>query len=862
MVGMGDINLNLWPTPAAAMTEGGAAVEAIAAASEAVADTQGGVAEVAAQADGWYLTEFMNTMRKVGGFFGYLTSVWSMACLVEALILNRLTIYASTRRHLRLGWQGRLALRIVPIVLFIYQIMSLLRGIRCQSSPDYATMRYGSPGKVMIFDYASSGGPLYRYFVETLSCALQGRNVKTETGMTIFEHSLAFAEAESMIGKSIGLGMFGLPKKNPLSQAETTNGSTSPLELLTRAQVLERMNVTPELLLIVLISCCNSLTSHALEIFGSQSRYRLANTAVWGLCFMFAMCWGLDNGPPVSLETGVLKFPTVCIVSFIPHLLVLLGIITCLVIYGLALTITAFSLQFEENVQPTLRERFTLAHENMQGSNQIQNIRINRHEDFYTSLLRVGYVALTAASEAVFLNEGKAVIARPLTWLEQDRVAEIEATRQSGRAHADPHRRSGDHSPFDLANFLNSESQDSSSEWETGYSRERKMEKPKKGSQTTQSPDEIGGVGAARASLRLWHGVTFFRAIFWLILKWLACGLSRVLDSMGIRFKPQWLKRLVGSRKNRVTSRTVHNDLDFLVLNADGRLEVPQNRDFDVELEIRKMESLMNEHSNWAGPDENRLDEQLYKWWKQGGAWGNQDHSSDYIPPAELDNEDITSVVSMSTNASGSDWEDYGWESRSSDGRRTPTQSDPNPGLSRESTPSQEPLMDLTTLARLLDPHDRESREEARILAAHLRPQEGAGRIITRSQYRQQLERERSRVLFSSRVHNPIPLEPGRPRRKPTAQEESEILERLILACRAAVPISSDSASWESGAIGLGPNGPPCVVCQTSPRSIITWPCRCLCICEDCRVSLAMNNFGSCVTCRQNVGGYMRLWVP
>lgn len=773
-------------------------------------------------------------------------------------------------------------------------------------------MRYGSPGKTMIFDYASRGGPLYRfastlmpwesdheacsavkmtrvpgtttspsipygsfsllwpvfmivclsYFVETLSCALQGRNVKTETGMTIFEHSLAFAEAESMIGKSIGLGMFGLPKKNPLSQATARDGSVSPFELLTRAQVLERMNVTPELLLIILISCCNSLVSHVLDIFGIQSRYRLANTALWGLCFMFAMCWGLDNGPPVSLETGVLKFPTVCIVSFIPHLLVLLGIFTCLAIYGLALTITAFSLQFEENETPTLRERFTLAHENMQGSNQIQSIRINRHEDFYTSLLRVGYVALTAASEAVFLNEGKAVIARPLTWLEQDRVAEIEATRQrTGTNENRPHQ-SNDTSTYDTGGFINFEQRESSSVWESGYGQEKKIEKAKKGNQQLQSPDEIGGVGAARASLRLWHGVTFFRAIFWLIVKWVAYGASCVLDRVGIRRRPRWLKRLVGSRKNRVSSRALNKDLDFLVLNADGRLEVPQTREFDVELEIRKMETLMNEHSGWEGPDENRLDEQLYKWWKQGGSWGNQDHSSDYSPP--VDNDDITSVISMSTNASESDWEDDRWEDVS-DGRRTPTQSNPHPGFSRESTPLQDPLMDLTTFARLLDPHDRESREEARILAAHLRPgADGAesDRIITRSQYRQQLERERSRVLLSSRVHAAISTRSDRPSRKPTTEEESEILERLILASRKEIPTTTDSSSWESGAIGLGPNGPPCVVCQTSPRSIITWPCRCLCICEDCRISLAMNNFGSCVTCRQDVGGYLRLWVP
>lgn len=253
-------------------------------------------------------------------------------------------------------------------------------------------MRYGSPGKQLIFDYSSDGGALYSlssrllgweteeyscsavkmargsgseipygsfsllwptfiilclsHFIETLSCALQGRPVVTETGMSIFEHSLAFAEAESMISKSIGLGFLGLPKQSPLSSAAggTNDSATSVLQLLTRSQVLERMNVTPELLLIATISCLNSLSSHILDIFGKQSRYRLFNTALWGACFMAAMVWGFDSGLPISIETGVLRFPTVCLVGFVPHIMVLCGITICFGIYGLALTITAFSL--------------------------------------------------------------------------------------------------------------------------------------------------------------------------------------------------------------------------------------------------------------------------------------------------------------------------------------------------------------------------------------------------------------------------------------------------------------------------------------------------------------------------------------
>lgn len=691
------------------------------------------------------------------------------------------------------------------------------------------------------------------HFVETLSCALQGRPVMTETGMSIFEHSLAFAEAESMIGKSIGLGMFGLPKQSPLSRGSSTESAASPLQYLSRSQVLDRMNVTPELLIIVLASCCNSLTSHVLDIFGKQSRYRLIHTALWGFCFMAAVLWGLREGPPVSSETGVLKFPTVCIVSFIPHLLVLIGIIICFAIYGLALTITALSLPFEVQ-PPSLRERFMLAHENMQGSNQMRSIRINRHEDFYTTLLRIGYVALTAASEAVFLNEGQAVIARQMTWLERDRIAEIEASR---RRNSSPWIGSGQPGgpPFEAVGLDNFDLPEQSTVWESGYNREKKIDKPKNGSRQVRSQAELAGVGAVRASVRLWHGVTLVRSTFWLIGRWIAYAFSRALDRMGISYRPQWLKRLSGAGTSRRSSQTASQpgSLDFWILTDEGELELPENHEFDVELEMRKREPRRSQF--FEELDERRLDEKLYGWWKAGGSWGNQDHTPDYNPPASDD--DTTSMVSMSTNASESEWEDL-----ASDGRRTPTQSNPFPDFSRESTPAQDSFVDVSTLARLLDPRDRESREEARILAAHLRPGQGPDRIMTRSQYRQQVERDRSRVLLSSRLHQIAATQSNDEKRKLSADEESEVLETLILSRRAELSSTSNPGTWESGATGLGPNGPPCVVCQTSPRSIITWPCRCLCICEDCRVSLAMNNFGSCVTCRQEVGGFMRLWVP
>lgn len=785
-------------------------------------------------------------------------------------------------------------------MLFAGQVLTLLRAIRCQTSTEYPKLRYGQPEKHSAFDYAGEGGLLYNlsssllaweddstscsavsmgrpdkgtgipygsfsllwpffvriclgHFVETLSCALQGKTVSTEAGMSIFEHSLAFAEAESVISQSIGLGLLGFPKSTGKTEGSNTSSSGSAAKMLTRSQVLERLNVTPELLLIALISCCNSLTSNVLDVFGRQSHYRLINTAVWGLCFMSAMIWKFVDSSSSVLgdEPAVFKFPTVCLVGFVPHLLIMFGILICLSIYGMALLFTAFSLPDAEGT--SFREALSLARENMQSSSQIHSLNFNRHEDFYTALVRLGYACLTAASEAVFLNEGKPVFSRSMTWLEEDRLSEMMSSRDTQRfqGRAQPLRILTE-AEEDFNTFKHPQQLD---HWETGYGVEKKLEK-RAGAQSTKPESSFGGVGAFSGPTRAYLGFAFFRSIFFLIAGWLAFGVSRLLECVGIA-TPHWLAILAGNSGKGHGNGDANESrlLDFWILTDEGELRLPQDYEFDVEKEMRKRE-IMNT-DRWGNREERWFEGKLYNWWKAGGSWGNKDASGDYSP-AEDDWDDTTSVVSTSTN------EDSEWESYGSDGRRTPTQGDPHPSKDRHSrsgTPAHETVLDASSLARLLDPKDKESKQEAHILASHLQA-EDEGKIMTRSQFRTQMERERARILTSSRLVRFRPgdgissLEQGE-RKRPTPDEEAEMLENLIISKRqdthASQPQPSESDRSE---------GPQCVVCQCLPRSIIAWPCRCLCICEDCRVSLAMNNFASCVTCRREVHGFVRLWIP
>ena len=83
-----------------------------------------------------------STFKSYWGVMQYVTSRWAFTCFVVALILNRVSVYGASRQRIFLSWNKRLALRLVPIMLFIPQIYQLLSAIRCQTSPDYSLYRH------------------------------------------------------------------------------------------------------------------------------------------------------------------------------------------------------------------------------------------------------------------------------------------------------------------------------------------------------------------------------------------------------------------------------------------------------------------------------------------------------------------------------------------------------------------------------------------------------------------------------------------------------------------------------------------------------------------------------------------------
>jgi len=847
-----------------------------------------------------YLRAFnVQQLRTFTGIFGYLTSRWALCCFAVAIILNRTQVYSATRRQLRPRWEIRLLIRSIAILPLLLQIQNVLRGIHCQTSPNFSLMRYGTADKLTTIDFSQDGGFLHQFssyvllgesdlqscqavdmvsdekeemrphgslsliwpsfktlcfskFVETLSCAVAGSPAATETGMSLFEHSLAFAETESMVGNLIGLGPLSSPRNGSekLLSAVTGTNVTSQTAALSRSTILSRFNTSPEVLLITLISLCNSASSHVLAIFDKQAQYRLFNTGVWGIAFLASFLWAFNSlAIEQILDTGIFRFPTVCVVGFIPHLLIVFGIVLCAMIYLIALILSAISPPPGAHQPETWRDRFRAGYENMQANAQLAHIRINTREDFYTALLRLGLSTLTAASEAVFLNEGRHINLGQMTWLEEERLNELDQARRAGVRPGTFFVTDATDQVASGVAFSDSGSSAlvRSDKWQSGYSKERTTKLLKNHNHAKNSGE---GVGTMQRSSRYMLAFTFHGKIFWLVVGWHLLALDKALKALHIRYRPGWMTHALQSSSpaaapsNDVRNRKTDNRLNFWILSDDGELTIPKDDDYDIESEVRKRmkRSAPEQDSQQREKD---LDTRLYNWFTSDGWWGERDESGDFVPNAIED--DATSVVSTATDVSDAWSADDG----NDDGRQTPTQSNFGRG-SPESKPVDQ-LYNAQDLARLLDPRDPETRREARILARHL----GSEGIVTRSQFNNMQGDPSIRVLTSSR-DRPVSLASKSTAVALSSTEEAEVLEHLIIKFRKEKGLMRRNESQDDVYSG----GPQCVVCQTAPRTIMAWPCRCLSLCEDCRVSLAMNNFGNCVCCRQEVVGFSRLFVP
>ncbi|KAK8010315.1 hypothetical protein PG990_009280 [Apiospora arundinis] len=838
--------------------------------------------------------------KGLGSIISYMTSKWALCCVAMAIVLNRTHIFAASRRRLRLPWPIRLLLRFLPIALFIYQAKDLLQSVQCQTSPDFAEMRWGNSTKSSDLMFAYAGGYLHSvsstlllgaadidscravnmvpqnesvypaelqgslsllwplfgtlclsHFVETISCAVQGRAVAVETGMTLFEHSLAFAEADAAISNQLGWGLFG----SSTSTNVTFQQSSGPNLAISRSMIMRRVNTAPEVLFVAFLSSMGHVTSHILGIFNLQGKFRLVSTGFWALGFMTSIVievYRFSFDDPASM--GLFRFPTVCIIGFIPHVLVFAGILMCSIIYALALTLSALAppAGTEGADRSSFRQRLMNAHNNMQANISFSDIRISWEMDFYTALLRTGFSIITMASEAVYLNEDRGVSLKQHTWLEEQRFRELEKFRMQWTG---PNM--GD-TPYDLGGTISLVPvKDNEVGASSGYARERaaqKLPKSKVGDKRARD-----GVGAAERSSRWLLALEFLINIWRLALRWIALIALKALARIGITTQPGllvWLTRLHNTGKK--DERQPGDASAYGRVGGRSGTSTLRNDDrVDFEARVREGLKAAPETANLS---EEEIEKHLYRSWKLD-LWGTKDTSGDWEPAEDADDWDTTSMIySVAGSETDHDEDRDPWEDEDDsldDGQRTPTQT--SPFASRESTPFDEPLH-MNKLARLLHPQSPEDRQEAHTLAAHL----SSDRAMTRSQYARQQASARARLLTSTSGGR-------RSNQKLTPDEEAELLEQLIVSRRfqrASSQEADQQSQLDQGVentgswAGLGDNGPQCVVCHSAPRTVIVWPCRCLSLCDECRVSLAMNNFDKCVCCRRDVISFSRIYVP
>ncbi|KAI1382364.1 hypothetical protein F4677DRAFT_401751 [Hypoxylon crocopeplum] len=858
--------------------------EMLAQVSEAAADAAN-VLENEDQDPAVLISKFTTDGAKgLGSVFSYATSKWALCCVAMAILLNRTHIFAASRRRLFLTWPIRLFLRFLPIILFAFQAQRLLQSIQCQTSADFAELRWGNASKTsdLMFaepsrylhgfstilllgasDYDSCRAvnmippsnhdfsnelrgslsllwPLFgtlclSHFLETISCAVQGRPVAVETGMTLFEHSLAFAEADAAISNQLGWGLFSSGTTSNVTFQQASGASIA----ISRSMIMKRVNTPPEVLLVAFLSAMSHITSHVLGVFNLQSKYRLISTGFWAMCFMGSIVIEvLDFSIDSPSNMGIFRFPTVCIIGFIPHVMVFAGTLVCFAIYAVALILSALEPPEQWNATGralSFRERLAHAHENMQANISLSEIRISREMDFYTALLRTGFGVITMASEAVYLNEDSGVNLKNRTWLEEDRLRELDSLRTQWAGLGV--------SRYDSVGTIGLVPiKDGQIGASSGYARERaaqKIPKARIGDKRTRD-----GVGATERSSRWLLALEFVMNINKLLLRWCALMLLKILPRLGIRVQPRfllWLSRF--PKRGEKDEKQSAGDRRTVLLSRGGRSNRLYNDETaDVEAEVRRRLRRAPETANL--PDE-EIDLRLYSSWKHGDLWGSVDTSGEWEPNERDDEWDTTSVMESvigDTEDEHAQWVD---EDDMEDGQRTPTQASRQMSISRETTPFDQPLA-MDDLARLLHPTSPEERREAHALAAHLTSE----RVVTRSQYARMQQNQRGRLFLPGQSSS----------RKLTDEEEAELLEDLIITRRTEAAREKEISDDNNNEDGQG--GPQCVVCHSAPRKIIVWPCRCLSLCDECRVTLAMNNFDKCVCCRREVVSFSRIYVP
>lgn len=220
----------------------------------------------------------------------YFVSPYAGLCMLMGIVLNRTVVFASSRRQSRSTSRSpNLVLRAIAI----YVMITTLWDVIVQFGFIYPSFAHfiGTAMPEKRQPLSSLLWEVYitlcvSQFLETFSSITSGEDSSTDTGLSLFEHSLAFQECQNMSRPS------------------------------------------PQLLVICVFALITQITTHLMGVTGTK-KYQLIPSTILGLSFI---CFYIYS----AFTDALIFFPGIVVISLIPQILVLGIIGLCMTIYGLA----------------------------------------------------------------------------------------------------------------------------------------------------------------------------------------------------------------------------------------------------------------------------------------------------------------------------------------------------------------------------------------------------------------------------------------------------------------------------------------------------------------------------------------------
>jgi hypothetical protein len=289
----------------------------------------------------------------------YFISPYAGVCMMMAIILNRTVVFASSRRHDPSTPQWpKTMMRLLSMAVTINNLWKVLMQFA------YIYPQFHDVLEPVLPDDKEALSPLLwgvfialclSQFLETFVSITSGQTASNDTGLTLFEHSLAFQECQMM---------------------------TQP---------------SPQLLIMCCFSLITQIVTHVVGLL-NYKKYQLIPSTVLGISFLVFYCMTLYTGNFVYL-------PSVVRASVFPQLFVLAITLFCLALYGLAVAV---------NGGNTSSLTYTPMIRNLKNS---LNLQLN--DDFNSALMRFGFIMFTAVENKEYVNELSDLTLSKTTYLEQ-----------------------------------------------------------------------------------------------------------------------------------------------------------------------------------------------------------------------------------------------------------------------------------------------------------------------------------------------------------------------------------------------------------------------------------------------------------